>query len=125
MCKRFTALSREAILRNVYCQLVNKESNSKWLAREPHKDVLDLAVRYKVIVHEHEHCMSSFIMNNVLCSRYGIGLMELDAVARRNTKEKGFRVLKIGDLLTELAYGQDRKREIARYAQLWYSQMKN
>ena len=121
MCRIANTLSRDEILKNVYCQLVNKDKNLSRLAKEPYKDFLDLAVQYKIIVKEHENCISSFEMDNILCAGYGMGLEELDAVARRNSREKGFRMWQIGEMLTELVQSQrkDIWKEKFQNVQMW------
>lgn len=103
-----SGISREMILGNAVCRLVNAERNEKRLKIVPNKKVLDLAVIYSMIVDENEHGTASLIVNNAMCTMYGISFEELDAAAIANTKIRGFNASTISDILAELT-GNDAK----------------
>lgn len=95
-------LSKEKILGNVVCQLVNREKNMKRLMTAPHTDMLDLTVMYRVVVEQDRKGVASFIVNNDLCRKYGISVEELYFAARENTKSQGFVTRTMGSIMAEL-----------------------
>lgn len=95
-------LDKESILKKVVYQLVNTERNFGRLCNMPHKDLLDLSAIYKVIVNEDRDGIACITMSHEFCSAYNISEGELDIAARKNTKEKGFCVMHVEDILAEL-----------------------
>ena len=96
------SLSKEKILENVICQLVNREKNENRLTVVPNKKVLDLVVLYRVVISEDELHRVSFIVNNEICKKYGISIKELDIAAMQNTKEKGFKTQTMASTIAEI-----------------------
>lgn len=92
-------LNRESALEKVVYQLVNKEKNADILSEIPHKDFLDLAVIYRVIMKEGSHGVSSMIVTDAFCDHYSISREELDTAARRNTEKRGFCEFSLSPLL--------------------------
>lgn len=101
--KIVSRLSRQSILEGVTYQLINAEKNKERLANMPHKRYLDLAAVYRVIVHEDEMGMESFLISNELLECYGVAREELDNAARRNTERKGFEMVSIDAIFAEIA----------------------
>lgn len=98
-----SGLSKEKILENVICQVVNRERNGKMLIAAPYKEVLDLAAVYRVIVSENESYTASFLASHEICRKYGVSPEELDAAAMWNTKEKGFEIRSMVSILAEIS----------------------
>ncbi len=96
-------LNKEFILKNVVYQLVNTERNIERLCDIPHKDFFDLSAIYNVIVCDDRNGTASIPISHKFCDCYGISADELDLAARKNTKEKGFCVTTIAEVMAEIA----------------------
>ena len=95
-------ISKEHILDRVVYQVISSEKNRGRLADLPHKELLDLSVIYRFIVSENKDGVSSIVLNHEICSRYDINEDELDLAAMKNTKEKGFCVMTVEEIMTEI-----------------------
>lgn len=102
MYKLGKMVNKENILKNVVCQMVNTEYNIGWLKEVPHKELFDLSAVYRVILNEKDDETESVLVTYSLCHTYGITVEELDAAAMRNTKEKGFRIRTISEVMAEI-----------------------
>lgn len=92
---------KEFVLNNTICYLVNREQNKELLSGIPHKDFLDLAVIYRIILNEAEDGISSTIVTNELLDRTGISQKELQAAAINNICNAGFEVINLLQLMAE------------------------
>lgn len=72
----------ETIKSRVAYRLINRDRNTELLEKIPHKDVLDLAKVYYVVVQE---CGGSILIYNTHLEMWGVDAEELDAVAEENT----------------------------------------
>lgn len=95
-------LSKESILENVIYQLINTERNVGKLCNMPHKELLDLSAIYSLTVEENNDGISAIAMNYDLCGKYAISEEELEFAARRNTKERGFCVTTMEEIIAEM-----------------------
>ncbi len=95
-------LSKESVLENVVCQLINTDRNEELLRRLVHKEFLDLSIIYKVLMINNGSGRCSFTVNHELCDMYGISEEELDRAARKNTKARGFCVRPLVEIVSEL-----------------------
>lgn len=92
---------KRKILAGVTYQLINREMNRERLRSMPYRKFFDLAAVYRVIIREDKSGTASFIVKDALCEKFGISRDELDFAARKNTKEKGFRVMTIAEIIAE------------------------
>lgn len=83
-------LDKESVLSKVVYQVINKEKNIDLLAETPHREFLDLAVVYRIIIGEGVLEPISFMITDTFCDMWGVSQEELDAAARKNTKSEGF-----------------------------------
>lgn len=74
-------LSRDNI---VYC-LINAEENHRLLEDVPHRMTLDLALIYRIMIHEEESGFNSAIITYDLAEEMGLNEEELFALAEENT----------------------------------------
>ena len=79
--------SKEYILENVTYQVINKGRNAGRLETALHKELLDLAVVYRVAVIADNDGIGSFVIPNGHIEKCGISFAELDEAAERNTRE--------------------------------------
>lgn len=77
--------NKQFVLSNVVYQLINREKNADFLKSTPHKDFLDLALIYRVVLAASEDGLVSYVVENSFLSETGISLEELDEAARENT----------------------------------------
>lgn len=98
-------LTRENIEKNVIPCLVNAEKNKDMLKEHPHKNILDLAVIYKIVIEKTAVGMSSVTITDSMLELVGLTFEELNAAAIRNT-EGNYRTIGMMEILTE-AYGLD------------------
>ena len=74
------------IIRNqVVYRLINYEKNAALLETVPHKDLLDLALVYYVLVHNEEMGDGAVMVQDHFLEYYGLTLEEVDEAACRNT----------------------------------------
>lgn len=96
-------INKEYALEKVAYQIVNKENNADMLNGIPHKEFLDLAVIYRVIIkEENDECLSMAITND-FCEAYSISKDELDSAAWKNTEERSFIVCPISSLFMDIS----------------------
>lgn len=95
-------LERDFILQHVEYQLVNKERNIDRVNSAPHKDLLDLAVLYRVVVEVNKDEIASYVLSNDLFERIGVSIEELDEAAARNTESLGFVVKTMAQVVAEM-----------------------
>lgn len=96
-------LSKDMILDNVVYRVVNAELNAGRLGLIPHKDMLDLAVAYKVVVDSSDSNIAGFDVTHDQCNKYGISMDELDDAARRNVLKEGFEVEEMPEMLAKVS----------------------
>lgn len=88
------------VLSNVVYQLINKQRNADFLSSVPHKDFLDLALIYRVMLSASDESVSSYVVRNNFLSSTGISIEELDEAAKENTISRfGMRCLSLKELL--------------------------
>lgn len=110
---------KEHILERVEYRLVNKALNKKLLIEVPHKDFLDLAVMYNVIVNKDESKSATFLVNNEMIEALEINHEELEEAARRNTEKSGFKKTNMIDIMENIN-GVKVKNKEADYAMPMY-----
>ncbi len=95
-------IDKKYILENVVYKLVNIQKNVERLVDMPHREFLDLAATYTVVVNDvlggFENCR--FEVTKKMCSIFAITEDELDYAARENTGKKGFHIQSISSFLT-------------------------
>ena len=80
-------------------RLIKKEWNAETLEGMPHKEYLDLAVVFFVLIKETEEQNAVIPVTNDLMESWGAGLPELWEAAQRNLKKEEFLVESVEDLL--------------------------
>ncbi len=95
------SLNKEKILQRAVYQLVGKERNMDMLADVPHKELLDLAAVYRVVLDESSDETLSFLLTNSLCREYGIDSEEFERAAGRNTEMRGFVTINFASVVAE------------------------
>ena len=83
-------LNKEFVLSYVEYQLINLALNKDLLEATPHKELLDLAVVYRVFVNGFGEETGSFLMNNRMLESLKISEIEIDKEAKVNTLKAGF-----------------------------------
>ena len=78
------------ILKNVRCQLVNREMNRQLLMRCPNAEYLDLAVIYRVLIKKDGEIKGTILVDNRICQHFQIEKEHLEACAWQNTERDGF-----------------------------------
>ncbi len=97
-----TLISPESIREHVVYRLINYEKNSLMLSGVPHRQFLDLALIYYVMVHAGEIGEGAILVNKSIMDYSGLTLDELDLAARHNTNNLlPADFMKITDLLRE------------------------
>ena len=82
-------IQKDYILNHVEYQVINAEANAELLQKIPHKNILDLAAVYRVIIPV-TGVASSYLVSNAIMEYAGISQEELDEAAYRNTLKTGF-----------------------------------
>ncbi len=95
-------LDRDTVLKNVRCQLVNRERNKKLLADVPFTPFLDLAVIYRVLLEQGEETFS-FVVTKELCKLYEFEEAVLKSCAQLNTALQGFEIVTMASVLSQLS----------------------
>lgn len=95
-------LSKNSILENVVYQIVNTKLNVNRLSNIPHKELFDLSAVYRVVVNDDDGGTNTIEVDYNLCSTYAISNDELEFYARRNTKEKGFCIMTMQEIMAEM-----------------------
>ena len=101
--RHLSGLTNERILQNAEYRVINYEANQEQLAGMPHKRFLDLAAVYQIVLDEGEYGKVCIVADWQLLHRFSVSAEELDGVAERNTKEKGFCVQPMAEVLDEAA----------------------
>lgn len=73
------------VLSNVVYQLINEQKNANFLDSVPHKEFLDLALIYRVVLSAGDEGISSYVVSNDFLSKIEISIEELDKAAKENT----------------------------------------
>lgn len=94
--------NKDFILSHVEYQLVNAERNQDRLLAVPHKELLDFAVMYRVVIGNNESGVVSFVVSDRMMEIANITKEELDEAAVLNTKKAGFVVKKMEDIISEM-----------------------
>ena len=94
--------NKDFILSHVEYQLVNAERNQDRLLAVPHKEFLDFAVMYRVVIGNNENGVASFVVSDRMMEIANITIEELDEAAVLNTKKAGFVVKTMEDILSEM-----------------------
>lgn len=95
-------ISPESVRENVVYRLINYEKNAVMLTEIPHRQFLDLALIYYVMVCAGEIGDGAILVNKNIVQYCGMSLEEIDLAARRNTRKLlPADFIKITDLLRE------------------------
>lgn len=93
---------KEFILGHVEYQLVNADRNAERLQGVPSKKIADLAALYRTVISNDERGTASFVVSNEMMKVTGISIEELDEAADRNTKNAGFLVKSMQQVMAEM-----------------------
>lgn len=93
---------KEFILGHVEYQLVNADRNAERLQGVPSKKIADLAALYRTVISNDERGTASYIVSDEMMKNAGISIEELDEAADRNTKNAGFLVKSMQQVMTEM-----------------------
>lgn len=96
------APDKDYILGRVELKLVNKGMNKELLREVPHRDFLDLAVMYIVVVEGGDNVYASFLIRNEILEAYGITQEELEEAAAKNTYNTGFEMISMAQIMKQL-----------------------
>lgn len=94
--------NKDFILSHVEYYLVNGSRNRERLKEIPHRELLDLAVMYRVVIGSNENGVASFVVSDRMMEIANITKEELDEAAVLNTKKAGFVVKKMEDIISEM-----------------------
>jgi len=94
--------SKKYILDRVELKLVNREMNLELLKRVPHRDFLDLAVMYIVVVERNDSGCASFLLRNEMLEAYGLTQEEIEEAASKNTYSAGFEKISMAKLMVQM-----------------------
>lgn len=70
----------------IVMNLISKELNRKLLEELPHREVMDLAVIYRVIMDKNEEGINSFMLSNPMMEELGLSESELYDLALENSR---------------------------------------
>lgn len=93
---------KEFILGHVEYQLVNADRNAERLQGVPSKKIADLAALYRTVISNDERGTASFVVSDEMMKVAGISIEELDEAADRNTKNAGFLVKSMQQVMAEM-----------------------
>lgn len=93
---------KEFILGHVEYQLVNADRNAERLQGVPSKKIADLAALYRTVISNDERGTASYIVSDEMMKNAGISIEELDEAADRNTKNAGFLVKSMQQVMAEM-----------------------
>lgn len=79
-----SVVDKQFVLSNVVYQLINREKNEEFLKSVPHKEFLDLALIYRVVLKVDTEKVFSYVVKNVFLSEVGISVEEIEKVASKN-----------------------------------------
>lgn len=105
-------------LDQIYCAVINADANSTLLASVPHEKMEDLAV----VVKERISDRGSILIANDLCNKMQMTPEEVLEVARKNSEEKEYECVPIGDMIQSIlapeelpdAYTEDIRAETTK-----------
>lgn len=89
-------MDKQFILNHVEYQVVNAKRNAERLEGVPRKQIVDLAVIYRVVLNDGDNRLTSYILNENHLKLAGINADELDEAARSNTQKAGFVIKTMG-----------------------------
>lgn len=93
---------KQYILDHVEYQLVNADRNASRLEKVPSKKIADLAALYRTVISNDQHGTASFVVTDEMMELAGISIEELDEAATRNTKNAGFSVKSMQQVMAEM-----------------------
>lgn len=93
---------KEFILGHVEYQLVNADRNAERLQGVPSKKIADLAALYRTVISNDERGTASYIVSDEMMKNAEISIEELDEAADRNTKNAGFLVKSMQQVMAEM-----------------------
>lgn len=93
---------KQFILNHVEYQVVNAKRNAERLEGVPRKQIVDLAVIYRVVLNDGDNRLTSYILNENHLKLAGINADELDEAARSNTQKAGFVIKTMGEIIAEM-----------------------
>ena len=70
---------------NIVMTLINKEKNKELLENMPHKEILDLAIMYRIVMSFDETGFNTVMLTNELMEDMGMTVEELNELAKKNT----------------------------------------
>lgn len=95
-------MDKQFILNHVEYQVVNAKRNAERLEGVPRKQIVDLAVIYRVVLNDGDNRLTSYILNENHLKLAGINADELDEAARSNTQKAGFVIKTMGEIIAEM-----------------------
>lgn len=104
----------EKVKNSIVTRVVNAERNAELLAQVPHKEILDLAVTYHILVEAIGDGIGSIRVTNGLLNEWGVTLNELDKTARKNDKRlRNYQVQDMVDFLKKMLTDRGMPQELA------------
>lgn len=95
-------LTEESARKNLYCAVINADSNAELLKDVPHERVEDLAIIPRFRISDN----ASFIVHNSLCSSIRMTSEEIMEVARSNTYKQHFECQNMVEAMREIMKSQ-------------------
>lgn len=95
VCEKELFRTWEEAKNKITVELVNHSWNEKMLRRVPHKDFLDLAVIFKLVLYETEYGSVQCIVTEALTDYWGINTKELLEVAVSNLYAQEFEIVSL------------------------------
>lgn len=95
-------MDKQFILNHVEYQAVNAKRNAERLEGVPRKQIVDLAVIYRVVLNDGDNRLTSYILNENHLKLAGINADELDEAARSNTQKAEFVIKTMGEIMAEM-----------------------
>lgn len=95
-------MDKQFILNHVEYQVVNAKRNAERLEGVPRKQIVDLAVIYRVVLNDGDNRLTSYILNENHLKLAEINADELDEAARSNTQKAGFVIKTMGEIIAEM-----------------------
>lgn len=83
MCESPQLRKEDAIL-----QVINRRHNQEYLKGLPHRDFLDLAIIYRLMVQTEDHQLYSTVIDHRIMEEMGLAEEELFEIARRQMKQR-------------------------------------
>ncbi len=101
----------------IYYTVINKERNDELLSEIPHRDILDLAVVYRLSINMGDSICGSALVNNGMLDHWDITEDELFSIASKNTPIMlGCEMKNMLELLLEIYKRQDNYKLISLLA---------